>query len=269
MHKKQRGKGRFRAVIVSGILCAVTLLGAGCDGNEPPAKAAPPVPHTFGDIALRGSEVSVMFTPTAVVSPDPTSILTPRADRGLPDGTETVPPLSLEKGKAETIVERAPKKMDGPPGGGDFTIQIGAYIVDENLARIREKIVSLGFSPYVKEMKQKMTMFCVIVGEGLGKDDADGTVSDLSDKGFNARSLPGKNGTVDVAAGIYYYRDDALAADGRVKALGYAPRIEERVVEVFLKRLRVGGYGTIGEAKKDLTVLEQKGFTPVILKSDQ
>jgi len=41
------------------------------------------------------------------------------------------------------------------------------------------------------------------------------------------------------------------------------------VVEVFLKRLRVGGYGTIGEAKKDLTVLEQKGFTPVILKSDQ
>ncbi len=269
MPQKKSGKGRFRAVIVSGILCAVMLISAGCSGNKPETKSAPPVPHKLTDIALRESGVSLIFTPTSAVSPGPGFTPTPTARETDLEGTQDTAPPPIGKKEPGNIAEGSPNGTSGPPEAGEFTIQIGAYIVDENLAHTREKIVSLGFSPYIKEMKQKMRMFCVIVKEGVSEKDANEAVSLLAAKGFNPRSLPGTKGMVDVAAGIYYYRDDALAEEASLKALGYAPRVEERTVEVYLKRLRVGGYGTIGEAKKDLTVLERKGFLPVILKSGQ
>jgi hypothetical protein len=203
-----------------------------------------------------------------VVSPGPTPAHTPAATEGTPEVGESGAPPPIEKNPGHAGGDSSDTTA-GLPGNGVFTIQIGAYIIDKNLNHIRDKIASLGFYPYVKEMKQTMRMYCVIVGEGLSEGDARGTVSVLTARGFDARLLPGYNGTVDVTAGIYYYKDDALVVEGEVKALGYTPRVEARSVEVVLKRLRIGGYRTIGDAKKDLAVLQGKGYSPVILKSDQ
>jgi cell division septation protein DedD len=201
MPTKLRAKRRVRAAIISGVLCAVTVLWVGCDGNRSPAKVAPPAPHRLGDIALRGSEAPTLLTPTAVVSPGPPPAHTPAAMEDTPEVGEAGAPLPIEKNQSHAA-EDSPDTTAGLPGDGDFTIQIGAYIIDKNLNHIRDKVASLGFSPYVKEMTQTIRMYCVIVGEGLSKDEASEVASALTVRGFDARRLPGKDGTVDVTAGI-------------------------------------------------------------------
>jgi cell division protein FtsN len=234
--------------------------------SEP--ASAPPTPHKLTDIVLKASETSPAFTPTAVVLPEPVN--PPAADETVPD--EAAPPPTAPPAKTEQPKKATEKPVDTSgdgTAGGRFTIQVGAYVVDRNLASTKEKVISLGFTPYVTGIKRKMKMFCVIVGEGTTEHDARGIVSALSESGFEPRLLPDAGNTVDVAGGIYYYKNDASAAEERVKSLGYAARIEERTVEVTLKCLRIGTYETADAARKDLSILERNGFSPVILKSDQ
>ncbi len=115
-----------------------------------------------------------------------------------------------------------------------------------------------------------MKMFCVIIGEPMTEEEAREIVSALSRQRDSHRGCyRTTSNMVDVAGGIYYYKDDASAAEGKLKAFGYATHVEERTVEVILTCLRIGGYATVDEAGKDLDALERKGFSPVILKSDQ
>ncbi len=269
MPKKLRGNNRLSAAIASCFLFMVATFWAGCDGITPESRNAPPIPHKLGDVILKGSRDSAIPTPTAVVSPGFDVIHTPVAGKTGPDETDAVGPPPVAKKGPDGTTKKPADTTTGPPQRGEFTIQIGAYIIDENLVNTKERIAALGFSPYVTEMKRQMKMFCVIVGYGVTEKEGQEIVSALSAKGFGARLLPNTNNTVDVAGGIYYYKDDATAAEGKIKALGYTARVEERRVEAVLKCLRIGGYPTVDEAKKDLTALEQKGFSPVILKSDQ
>ncbi|MEJ2068721.1 MAG: SPOR domain-containing protein, partial [Deltaproteobacteria bacterium] len=59
------------------------------------------------------------------------------------------------------------------------------------------------------------------------------------------------------------------ASRDRLENLGYDVDIEERRLEVTFKRLRIGSYGTIEDAKKDLGVLKKEGFSPIIVNKDQ
>jgi cell division septation protein DedD len=269
MPKKQRGSNFLSAAIVSCFLLMAATLWVACDVTTPESKTSPPIPHKLGDITLKGSTSSAILTPTAVASPEPDSTGTPVAGKNGPDEGVAVSPPPVKKKVPEETAKKPPDTTIGPPKRGEFTIQIGAYIIDENLSHTKEEIISLGYSPYVTEIKQKIKMFCVIVGEPMAEKEAREIVSALAEKGFGARLLPGNGNTVDVAGGIYYYKNDASAAEGKIRALGYTAGVEERTVETILQCLRIGGYPTVDEARKDLTALERNGFSPVILKSDQ
>jgi cell division septation protein DedD len=269
MPKKRRGMNRLSAAVVSGFLLIMMACWPGCDRIKPEPEAGPPTPYKLGDITLRGSGTLLVFTATAVVSPGSDLVHTPSSDKTGPDETGAVPATPVPKQEPKKPAKKPAGETPGPPQRGEFTIQIGAYIVDKNLANTKEELISLGFSPYIKDTKRKMKMFCVIIGEPMTEEEAREIVSALSEKGFAPRLLPNKSNMVDVAGGIYYYKDDASAAQGMIKAFGYAARVEERTVEVILKCLRIGGYATVDEAGKDRASLERKGFSPVILKSDQ
>jgi len=260
--ENRRRDRRLLAGITPGFLFAVVLLASGCDGSTPEIKAIPPTPHKLTDITIRSSISGIILTPTAVVSSEIDGL----DDDQIEDTASRSPELK----------EEPRKPADGPTGGSDvtpgrggYTIQVGAYIIDENLYAAKDKIVSLGFTPYTAEIRRKMKMFCVITAEGKTQTEANEIASTLSGKGFEPRLLPNEGNTVDVAGGIYYYNYDASAAEGRIAALGYSTRIEERIVEVILTCLRVGGYKSADEAVKDMNTLIQKGFSPVILKNDQ
>jgi hypothetical protein len=175
-----------------------------------------------------------------------------------------------EEKSAEKPEEKAPppSKTTSPPAG-TYTLQVGAYVVDENLTEAKDKVTALGLVPYVVEMKRALGMYCVIVKSRATEKEAHDTTGSLASKGFVPEVLTGAGGLFDVAAGIYYYRDDAEKAGKKAEALGYHPSIEHRTVEATLRGLRIGVYETVDEAQGDLTLLKKGGFSPVILKGGQ
>jgi hypothetical protein len=244
-------------------------LWVGCGRSSPESKTVPPTHHKLTDITIRESTDPLAHTPTAVVSPETDRVGDLIDDTTGNDKTEPIALPPAAKKEPDNTAKKPTSPSIAPPKRGEFTIQVGAYVIDENLSLAKETITSLGFTPYTTEITRKMKMFCVIVAEGKTEAEARETASILSGKGLKPRLLPNDGNTVDVAGGIYYYRNEALNAEGRINSLGYATHVEERTVEVVLTCLRTGNYITAGEAEKDLNALKQKGFFPVILKSDQ
>ena len=269
MPKKHRGTHRRSAAIAFGFLLMAASLSPGCGRPSPESKTIPPTPHKLTDITIRESGDPLVHTPTAVASPETDRIGDLIDDTADNDKTGTIAPPPAVKEDPHNTAKKPTDSGIAPPKRGEFTIQIGAYVIDENLSLAKETITSLGFAPYTTEITRKMKMFCVIVGKGKSEAEAHEIASILSGKGFNPRLLPNDGNTVDVAGGIYYYRNEALDAEVRIRSLGYAAHVEERTAEVILTCLRTGNYMTSGEAEKDLNALKQKGFSPVILKSDQ
>lgn len=220
----KRRPSRLPAALVLALLIVTVTVWAGCGVAPPESKMSPPKPHALGDITVKGSADWSAFTPTTMVRPEPSGYGRPVGDTAGPDGSDAVGPSPAAPKQPETSAgEPAGAPVERAKRGG-VTIQIGAYIIEENLVLAREKITSLGFTPYVTEIGRKMPMFCVIVAEAKTQADTREIASSLSAKGFGARLLPGNDNTVDVAGGIYYYKGDASAAERRITALGYPAR---------------------------------------------
>jgi cell division septation protein DedD len=162
------------------------------------------------------------------------------------------------------IIERGGLKREDA-----FSLQVGAFIHDENLNRVRDTVSQLGYSPYIKEIDRVIVMYCPVVGKNLKKDEAKDLMEKLDLEGFGAVPLEEEGGLVDVVSGFFYYKDDAETVQDRLESLGYDVDIEGRRVEVTFKRLRIGSYGTIEDAKRDLGVLKKEGFSPIIVNKDQ
>jgi len=109
-------------------------------------------------------------------------------------------------------------------------------------------------------------MFCPIVTEGLSRNGAEEFMGRFPKDVVDPVMIPTEEGRFDVTAGLFYYREDADMITGRLEDLGYEPMIEERTVEVVIKRLRVGYYEEIELAKKDSRLLESLGYEPIIVK---
>jgi len=109
-------------------------------------------------------------------------------------------------------------------------------------------------------------MFCPIVSEGLTKNRAESLIERFPADIVDPVMLPSGKDTYDVTAGLFYYREDAEAIVDRLKSQGYDPAIEERTVEVVIKRLRVGYYEEIELARTDSRLLENLGYDPIIVK---
>ncbi|MBN1574638.1 MAG: SPOR domain-containing protein [Deltaproteobacteria bacterium] len=150
-----------------------------------------------------------------------------------------------------------------------FTIQLGAFIFDKNLDRVRDGVSTLGYSPYIKEINREIIMYCPIIGRHLNKKEAEALIITLNSEDFDSVSIKGKAGLFDVASGLFYYEEDAKASLKRLEELGYNAEIEGRKVEVTLKRLRIGSYYDIEDAKRDMNALVEKGFTPIIVNKEQ
>lgn len=188
------------------------------------------------------------------------------------DGIQPVSPDGLmsfgrgDEGKVEIggeVGENTDRK------GEIFTLQLGAFIFDKNLDRVRDGVSTLGYSPYIKEISREIIMYCPIIGRNMGKEEAEALMKALNTEGFDSVSIKGKGGLFDVASGLFYYEEDAKASLKKLEGLGYGVEIEGRRVEVTLKRLRIGSYEDIEDAKRDMNALVEKGFTPIIVNKEQ
>ena len=147
-----------------------------------------------------------------------------------------------------------------------FTLQVGAFIFDRNLETQARELNEHGFTHYVDETERVVLMFCPIVKEGLSRKSAEAFMERFPTDVVDPVMIPTGEEMFDVTAGLFYYRDDAEMITGRLEDMGYDTTIEERTVEVVIKRLRVGYYEEIELAKKDSRLLENLGYEPIIVK---
>jgi len=154
-------------------------------------------------------------------------------------------------------------------GENIFSLQLGAFIFDKNLNRVRDEVSTFGYLSYVKEINREIDFYCPIVGENLNKDEAKELIKELYSEGFDPVPLENKKGIIDVASGLFYYEEDARVSLKELKELGYKVKIDERKVDVTFKRLRIGSYDNIEDAKKVLSLLKERGFSPIIVNKDQ
>ncbi len=129
---------RLSAAVVSGFLLMVVACWVGCDPILSRIKDDPADPAQTRRYHAQGERNITCLYPNgrgfSGVRPRPHSI----ADKTGPDKTGAVPLNSgTEKGAEETRKEADEPR--GPPQRGEFTIQIGAYIIDENLIACKER----------------------------------------------------------------------------------------------------------------------------------
>ena len=147
-----------------------------------------------------------------------------------------------------------------------FSLQVGAFIFDRNLETQAKELDEHGFTYYVDETERVVLMFCPIIKEELTKKNAEAFMEQFPADVVDPVMIPTDEERFDVTAGLFYYREDAEMITGRLENMGYYPKIEERTVEVVIKRLRVGYYEEIELAKKDSRFLENLGYDPIIVK---
>jgi len=177
-------------------------------------------------------------------------------------------PASKDEAENEENVARIrPVNLKGL--GGEFTLQLGAFIFDNNLDQLTEELKSLGFVPYTEEVARTANMYCPIVLRGAEERESKEFVTMLSRLGLSPFLLNRDDGKYDVSSGVFYYESDAQAHARILRGKGYEPVIEVRNVELVLTRLRTGNYATVEEAEKDIEILEEKGLSAIIVKMDQ
>ncbi len=251
----------FPAMIVS-MAAFIFTFSSGCREGEGKDESRPESPVKHEDKSTKDESEETI--PPIMIEAEPTW------DGG--DEILTVSPdelMGAGKGDGVGMEGRGEVGENADRTGEIFTLQLGAFISDKNLHRVRDGVSTLGYSPYVKEINREIVMYCPIIKQNLNRGEAEMWMKMLNTEGFNSVVLKGKNGLFDVASGLYYYEEDAKESRKRLKDLGYGAKIEGRKVEVTLKRLRIGSYEDIEDAKRDLNLLKEKGFSPIIVNKGQ
>jgi len=158
---------------------------------------------------------------------------------------------------------------ESPDDESLFSLQVGAFIFDRNLEEQARELEEHGFTYYVDETERVVLMYCPIVKEGLSRDGAEAFIERFPADVVDPVMIPTEGERFDVTAGLFYYREDAEAIAENLSDMGYEPTIEERTVEVVIKRLRVGYYEKIEQARSDSRLLENLGYEPIIVKVEQ
>jgi cell division septation protein DedD len=70
------------------------------------------------------------------------------------------------------------------PSSKQYLLQLGAFIVDKNLNRVRDEVSTLGYFTHIKEINRELDSYCPIVGENLNEDEAKALIVKLNSGGF-------------------------------------------------------------------------------------
>jgi cell division septation protein DedD len=262
-HTTPRRFFRFMPPVLS-MLFFVALLSAGCEGESASDGASE------GRLVITDDEILFTiprespdepFTAVSSVPMDTEAFDETFSDHGV--GTESI---REDNSSSPAEIEGKGAGEENTNGDDLFSVQVGAFIFDRNLDVQIQKLEEHGFTHHVDETKRVVLMFCPIVSEGLSKNRAETLMKRFPADIVDPVMLPSGKDTYDVTAGLFYYREDAEAIVESLKSEGYDPTIEERTVDVVIKRLRVGYYEEIELARTDSRLLEKLGYDPIIVK---
>lgn len=172
---------------------------------------------------------------------------------------EAIPPPEPEK-KPEPAKKPAPRK-GVPSTGGDFTVQVGAYMMPASKREVEARLHELGYQDlrYVQQYR-RVKVYHVLAGDNLSREQAEQMMGKLADMGYHPELRTDGPGYRVL---VYSYGSNSIARQTRqkVERAGVKPvKIEQETRELALDQLRVGSYASRSDANKALADLRRGGF---------
>jgi cell division protein FtsN len=196
---------------------------------------------------------------------------------------EAVPeitPVAMEPASKPESVPAAPSPVEGSQveepspesaqiavtGMVQYSIQVGAFILDSSVAELEKKLRGLGYDPFLKKGSTTAMMNMLTVGPFGNIDDARAALSRLKEAGVDSNMRRRNDGTAIINAGSYLLETNATSIMRRIRSLGYPVKLLKQEARLPMTFVRVGRYPGMDDATSAKEELKGRGFDGIVVK---
>ncbi|MCK5353302.1 SPOR domain-containing protein [bacterium] len=182
--------------------------------------------------------------------------------------TEPEPKPAPESSFAEATEDKpapAPAQV-AATGAVQYSIQVGALILDSSVAELEKKLRGLGYDPFLKKGSTTAMMNMLTVGPFGNVNDARAALSRLKEAGVDSNMRRRNDGGAIINAGSYLLEENANSIMKKIRALGYPVRLYKREARLPMTFVRVGRYSGMDDATSAKVELKGKGLDGIVVK---
>jgi cell division protein FtsN len=237
----------------------------------PPKPEPAPAPETGTVVVEVQSDIqstAEATQPTATeVPPTEPVVLTEPEPKPAP-ASVAVPESTSAKAmvdKPEPVVTTEPAQV-AATGGVQYSVQVGAFILDSSVAELEKKLRGLGYDPFLKKGSTTAMMNMLTVGPFGNVNDARAALSRLKEAGVDSNMRRRNDGGAIINAGSYLLEENATSIMRKIRALGYPVRLLKREARLPMTFVRVGRYSGMDDATSAKAELKVKGLDGIVVK---
>ena len=193
-----------------------------------------------------------------------------------PPKTKDIKPKIKEVKKAPRVVKTSSSPKPKPSSkkvkpvtkveSSKFYIQAGAFGVKKNAESLLKKLKSKGFSPSIQTRIKKANQHIVTVGNFANKMAGNGTLKELTGKGFNASYYKNPNNSFTLKVGQYQNSKDAQKAQDRLSIKGFLSESHKADVPVKTYMVQLGVFPSREKARLTQEKLARVGFPKTFIR---
>jgi cell division septation protein DedD len=232
----KRDKAPMQAVPIPPVSVAVTPL--------KPEPAPAPVPEPVIAESQVETPVDTVVTPPETVQ-------------------ETAPVIVKSPPKPEPAPEAAPVAVAGTV---QYSLQMGAFILDSSVAELEKKLRGLGYEPFLEKGSTTAMMNMLTVGPFDNVSDARATLAKLKESGVDSNMQRRNDGGAIINAGSYLLAENATSIMKEIRSMGYPVKLLKREARLPMTFVRLGRYPGTEEAANAKQELKSKGLEGIVVK---
>lgn len=240
-------------------------------------KDKPPIP------TATSPQVSVAVVP---VEQPPAPLPEPESTEPVVTSEAEQPPVSIEQPVKEEVEapepvvdevqETVPVITDAKPApelppaaveaGVQYSLQVGAFILNSSVVDLENKLRGLGYEPYLKKGSTTAMMNMLTVGPFGKVEEARSALSRLKAAGVDSNMRQRSDGSSIINAGSYLLEENAGRVMKKIRSLGYPVKLLKREAKLPMTFVRIGQYQDLDEANSAKAELKGKGLDGIVVK---
>ncbi|MBI2113617.1 MAG: SPOR domain-containing protein [candidate division NC10 bacterium] len=262
---ERAGGGSRRLLIIAGV--GVILIGRWYLANQlflappppPPAPARPAVPAPAAKAPAPAAPTKEAAPAAPAKAPSK-----PEQKPAAPAKAGAAPPAAPAKPEsAKAPTKPAPAPAVAPPT--NFSLQVGAMVMEENAESLKRKLDEGGFSSVIRKGTAFVAKQVVTVGEPTGKREAEDLSRRLNVDGFPSQLLAvGNKYTPQI--GAFFNLDEAIDLARELQKKNYHPKITSKPANTVVFQVRHGKFDSRTAALRRGEELKAKGFNFLVVR---
>jgi cell division septation protein DedD len=196
----------------------------------------------------------------------------PAVETAIPESADPVapePPTVTQEETASVPAESTPEPEPAAVSESresQYSIQVGALILDSSVAELEKKLQGLGYEPVLKKGSTTAMMNMLTVGPFGDADEARAALSRLKEAGVDSNMRRRDDGGAIINAGSYLLEENANSVMKKIRSLGYPVKLLKREARLPMTFVRVGHYPDLEEANRANEELKGRGLDGIVVK---